>query len=61
MSDYVPKILKKTLGEDGTVKMKEKPNFYTNPAQKGHMRSNPGIFLGREDFKWKKDEYARKR
>jgi hypothetical protein len=36
MSDYVPKILKKTLNEAGTVKMKEKPNFYTNPAQKGH-------------------------
>jgi hypothetical protein len=32
MSDYVPKILKKTLNDEGTVKMKEKPNFYTNPA-----------------------------
>ncbi len=57
MSDYVPIILKKTLNEEGTVKMKEDKNFYTNPAQKGHMRSNPGIFLGAQDYKWKKDEY----
>jgi len=57
MKDYTYKKKTKTLDEEGNVKMKEKANFYTNPAKKGRMRATPGIMFG--NFKWEKDEYGR--
>ena len=38
--------------------MKEKPNFYTNPAKKGHMRATPNILFTK--LEWKKDDYNNK-
>ena len=61
MKDYDYKVLKKKLDEEGNVAMKEGPNFYTNPAKKGHMRANPGHLLTKNDYEWKADEYNRKR
>lgn len=56
-TDHVKK--KKKVNELGKVAMKEKPNFYTNPAKKGHFTRTPGIHFHKSE--WKKDDYNRKR
>lgn len=60
MKDTDHKKLKKNVYE-GTnrVVMKYPPNFYTNPAKKGHFTRTPGIHFNKTG--WKKDDYNRKR